>query len=205
MLFLRSDVWGFLLQDIPRIKARPDPYEINIARRWMLGCSLRADGFDPPEQALIACYDSTSPEPLFVEWVAGNNRSISVNDAIRRAVVMAPGCLPVEVQLFVTASTGGPPIRAEVKHGPKVVVQRSVLPTEHASPLKATATAVHICENHLGAYGSRDDVSELFSTEFVLPDGDIVFGPFTPGTYELMILDATGKTVWEQTKVIELR
>jgi hypothetical protein len=43
----------------------------------------------------------------------------------------------------------------------------------------------------------------LFSSESLPSDGDIVFGPFTSGTYELKILDATGKVLWEETREVK--
>jgi hypothetical protein len=43
----------------------------------------------------------------------------------------------------------------------------------------------------------------MFSSEFTPTDGDIVFGPFAPGTYALKILDASGKTLWEETREVK--
>jgi hypothetical protein len=43
----------------------------------------------------------------------------------------------------------------------------------------------------------------MFSSEFTPSEGDIVFGPFTPGTYELKILDANGQTLWKETRDVK--
>jgi hypothetical protein len=78
-----------------------------------------------------------------------------------------------------------------------------VLPTEFVSPLKASATALQIGETDLGASSKSGYTTKLFATEFAPSAGDIEFGPLTPGTYAFKILDATGKTVWEETRDVK--
>jgi hypothetical protein len=43
----------------------------------------------------------------------------------------------------------------------------------------------------------------MYSSEFTHEDGDIVFGPFTPGTYQLKVIDAIGETLWEETRAVK--
>jgi hypothetical protein len=42
-----------------------------------------------------------------------------------------------------------------------------------------------------------------YSSEFTPTDGDIVFGPLSPGKYSLKIVDAAGKTLWEEERDVK--
>jgi hypothetical protein len=68
--------------------------------------------------------------------------------------------------------------------------------------LPGETPTLHIAEPHLGEYGKHGAYMRLFSSESLPSDGDITFGPFTPGTYDLKILDANGKILWEETRTI---
>jgi hypothetical protein len=118
-------------------------------------------------------------------------------------VVIAPGCALGEAQFIPNATLPFTPIRIEMQHGSTVVVSRAALPGEFVSPLKATAKALHIAPQQLADYGKSGDVLKLFSSEFVPADGEITFGPFAPGTYALKILDANGKVLWEETRLVQ--
>jgi hypothetical protein len=118
-------------------------------------------------------------------------------------VVIAPGCSLGEAKFMPNATLPFTPIRIEMQLGPTVVVSRAALPIDSVAPLKATAKALHIAEQHLADYGKRGDVLKMFSSEFVPANGDITFGPFAPGTYALKIFDANGKVLWEETRLVQ--
>jgi hypothetical protein len=135
--------------------------------------------------------------------VLGARGSININDAASVAVLIVPGYLPAEARIGTTPETFGAPMHFAVKRGPTVTVARSALPGDYTAPLTATATPIHICESLLRAHGKGRDILNVFSSEFALKDGDLILGPFTPGIYALKVLDAAGKTLWEEERDVK--
>jgi hypothetical protein len=201
--FVGESGWRHMLKIGPTVKARTEPYELWLAQEWILKCSIDVTGSVPPLKALIAFYDSARHEHLYVEAWFTNDSTLIINDAAQRAVVLAPGCAALETHSMVRPDEGRSTISLELKRGPTINVSRTVLPIEVLSPLKGRATAIHVAERHLGDYGKQRDVTSMFSSEFTPSEGDIVFGPFTPGTYELKILDANGQTLWKETRDVK--
>jgi hypothetical protein len=203
LLVISDSKWEFLHLNNPRVKARPESYEIKIAKMWVLDCALEAAGFEVPKSALIACFGPSSQEALFVSWWSTANPKVNANDAIDRAVVLAPGCLPAESQVFFRNNGADPSLHAELKRGPRVRVARAAIEGAFPGPLKAQSTALQVAPSFLGKASDSAPITEMFSSESTPTEGDIVFGPLTPGKYSLKTVDASGKTLWEETREVK--
>jgi hypothetical protein len=191
---------GLNLSDV---RPRDAEYAITIDRVSQLRFTLEAVGQDPPTEAIVACFNTTYPEQPSLIWWTPSTPTTNFNLAVSRIVVFAPGFLRSESQLPPITNSEESIIPVRLQRGPILRVPRSVLPTEFVSPLKASATALQIGETDLGASSKSGYTTKLFATEFAPSAGDIEFGPLTPGTYAFKILDATGKTVWEETRDVK--
>jgi hypothetical protein len=201
-LHMSVAMWGTIDQKRILVKARREPYELKLARQRYAKCILSGLDGEQPALSLTACFGPSSPGPLFVD-VLGARGSININDAASVAVLIVPGYLPAESRIGTTPETFGAPMHFAVKRGPTVTVARSALPGDYTAPLTATAIPIHICESLLRAHGKGWDILNVFSSEFALKDGDLILGPFTPGIYALKVLDAAGKTLWEEERDVK--
>jgi hypothetical protein len=195
--------WTILQLIRENVEVRPEEFDIKIVRSRDLECSLESDGFATPATSLVACFGHSSPDPISVTIWNARRPQLSINEAVNRVVFLAVGCLPAESQIFMGTSGSPNAIRIELTRGPTVSVSRTVLPKDYSGPLKATATALKIAEAILGELSNRRAFMRSYSSEFTPSEGDILFGPFTPGTYKLKILDADGKVLWEETREVK--
>jgi hypothetical protein len=195
--------WQTADRDPIRVKARPDVYEIRIARAWWMSIALHANGVDLPQTSLIAYFDGSSTEHLYFQHFLSSFQKVLVNETYKRAIVLAPGCQPTEVPLGDGATTDDPPVKVEVKRGPTIELSRELLPRSFTPPLQWSATALHVAESYLGPRGKISYITQFFSTKPTPMEGALVLGPFAPGTYELKILDGDGKVLWEETREVK--
>jgi hypothetical protein len=202
-MYVQGPVWKNLNMRALFATVQPDVYELTVVKSAGLRLTWDAPRMSPPEKALVVLYGSDKSKPLSLYWWTSGQPIIDCHNAVRRIVVFAPGWLPAEAQVTSNAELGESHAFVQVHPGPNLTVPRDDLPKELASPLKATAIALQIAKGRFGPFAEREIAPHLFASEFTPPNGDIVFGPFTPGTYELKILDATGAVVWQQTKTIE--
>jgi hypothetical protein len=130
-------------------------------------------------------------------------KSIRIRDDASRILVVEPGCVAEELLFTPSPQASSAPIHFDLKRGPTVVVARTVLPADYTAPLKATALALTIHKLPAWEGAAQEHAMKKYSSEFTPSDGDIVFGPLTPGKYSLKIVDATGKTLWEEERDVK--
>jgi hypothetical protein len=202
-LGINSRDWRCTTRSSPLIKAGPKVHELVVARPLAIEFSYSTAGIKEPSQVLVAMYGSNRDDYFFFAPVYSNPNQLWILDVVRRLVVLSPGCVPEEVLVSPTGQDPGPPIHVELRPGPTISVSREVLPKESAAPLKATTTATSIAHLPMATHLEQFVRQKIFSSSIKLRDGDIVFGPFTAGTYALKILDATGKTLWEEEREVK--
>jgi hypothetical protein len=188
------------------LQVRTEPYDFTLARNSWLSFWLEGTNFQAPGEAVIVSYGDMHSEFIGIHvWSAWDKWPPMSNDAVKRIVVIAPGCAPAakDIEPPTMDSFRSSQAGVKVHRGPTIVVPRAVLTHSIAEPIRATATAIHIAESHLGEFGKDSYITEKFSSEFTPTEGDIVFGPFAPGTYALKILDASGKMLWEETRLVQ--
>jgi hypothetical protein len=178
------------------MQAQAEEYEITLARSRMLNLSLKANDFEAPDKATLVYFTASGQPPHEYKHWSQSNPTVDAHDAITRILVLAPGCLYADAKFDPKDENGNLNAVAHLERGPTVTVPRSELPLECALPLKASAVPKKIAVDLIGY---TDAVIHFYSEGAVSDDG-VVFGPFTPGTYDLKIVDADGKILWEQTK-----
>jgi hypothetical protein len=186
-----------------KVKAGSKVHELTLARVLELGFTYSAVGFAKPARIAIALFGTPTGEFLTYAEVSAMQSRMRITDAVTRIAVIEPGCLYEELPINPTASTAGPPVHLELKRGPTVSVDRALLPKEYPEPLKASAKALTIAKYPMPDNHYLREALKKCSSEFAPSAGDIVFGPFTPGTYELKIRDASGKTLWKETREVK--
>jgi hypothetical protein len=197
-IWMADSLWQVIKPSPSFLQVQADEYEVTLARTCALNLSLEAVGFEPPDKAHLVFFGPSSPEFLSVRSWRKSTPSRLAHDGITRIVVLAPGCLHAEAHFDAKDANGNLNAVAHVVRGPTVTVPRSELPSEFAMPLKGIAQALRIAESLIKNYSITDD----FHSEGVASDAGMVFGPLTPGTYELRIFDAQGKVLWKETRVI---
>jgi hypothetical protein len=196
--------WVLLGAGSHRVTLRPEEYELTVAKKAAIVLTINAPGDDVTYEALVACYPSGGSEQLtFCKCFSRSRHLFYIHEAARRIVVLLPGFLPAEVRIGPNASGHFEAVQVRPLPGISVAIPKAAFPPHSSGPLTATATPVAIAPKDLGSLATEKEYITRFTSAFTPPDGDITFGPFTPGTYDLKIVDASGAVVWQQTKVIE--
>jgi hypothetical protein len=190
-------------QEQHKVKASALVRELRLKRRYGYEYSYSAVGFEKPGRITVHLYGEDLNDPKGQTSCYENLNSIGIMDDVRLLVVDEPGCVIEHLPIDPSTKGAGPPIQIELRRGPTVVVARAVLPADYIAPLKATAQAIKIDKIPLWEGAAQERAMKRYSSEFTPTEGDIVFGPLSPGKYALKILDANGKTLWEETREVK--
>jgi hypothetical protein len=191
------------MRNQPKVKAGGNLCEFTVTRWIKYEFAYSAVGFEKPKRIHIKTYGAGPDDPKYQLTCYESMNSISLTDNIGQILVAEPGCLAEELLFTPSPEPSAAPIHIELKRGPTVIVARAVLPADYIAPLKATAQAIKIDKIPLWEGAAQERAMKRYSSEFTPTEGDIVFGPLSPGKYALKILDANGKTLWEETREVK--
>jgi hypothetical protein len=202
-LSVEDSAWRLLGSWSNSVTLRPEEYELTVAKSADIWLCFGGLGSGWHRTVLVACYSGGIPERMNLSLCTPFAPVVRAHVAVKRMVVVLVGFKPAEIPVDPGSIGTHESIDVTPILGMTFNVPRSSLPQQTNGPLQATATPLEILKEHLGIQSKNEHLLWHFGSTFTPPEGDIVFGPFTPGTYELKILDATGAVVWQQTKTIE--
>jgi hypothetical protein len=187
--------------DQPKVRASAISREILLRNRVEIQVSCSAVGFDAPPRIGVLLYGKDADDWLGETSIA-NPSPLPITENVKRLVVIEPGCLAEEILVNLDPSDARPLVRVELKRGPTVVGARTTLPRQYTSPLRARAQALKVYNLPARDAALQKMAMKKYSSEFAPTDGDIIFGPLSPGKYSLEIVDATGGILWEETREV---
>jgi hypothetical protein len=111
------------------VNARPEEYELTLARSSRLELALEVVDQQPPQRAVAALLGATTAGTLSARWWHVKGPFLPIHSAVDRIMVFAPGFLAAEMQVSPSPEGEESYSRVPLRRGRTSEVSRALLPS----------------------------------------------------------------------------